>query len=404
MASIHQIAVLILCLATLQAQAQSLSYEKAMPLGLKNSPIVSEQKAYRLEKIGPALDETALLNPELEYEYNLDSREHEITLSQPLRLSDISLQRYAYKNLLKEINTYQKKLDLLQTYQQLATKYYNLYTLQEQKKYIEEHLDFLNKVSNTVHHSINHNNLSTAEIYAFDADILSTRTELSLIKEELETNKTDFAQIFGLANSHIYLQQPPTIKLSASYEQILNTAQTNPSLQKMLTLKTQEAENNVALVRQDRYMPVIVPKVVYNYDNMEDSDSWKLGLSLSVPLWNRQNGAYGALKAKEHAARKELQALNAVSFPEVVKKAYQNLAAQSKALEQYTQHILPDYRQSVKKMEASFNAGQFNIFDVWQIREKYLAAQEKYLALLNNTLTTKHTLEILIGTRLEDIR
>ncbi len=394
----------LLCTIGYSAATLALDYNQALEQGLKNSPFAAEVTKIRLENIAPQLDETKLADPEIEYEYNIEGQEHEVTLSQPFRLSDITLTRLSYRDILNELNNAEAKLDLLRVYHQISRSYYELYVLQERKKYKQEHLNFLNKVSHIVHRSINHNNLSTAEIYAFDADILSTQTELDVLKEELNNEQTAFAQFLNVFDKNMSLRQPPMITVPVSLDQILKKTNEYPSRRKMLELEHKQAKEQLAILSQDRYAPLISPKVVYGYNRQEKEDDWKVGLSLSVPLWNRQDGAYSALKAREKSAKLQLASLDKVSFNEVVAKAYKKLSVQASAAGKYAEIIIPDYRESVNKMETSFANGRFTVFDVWQIREKYLNAQEQYLNALENTLEAKIELEMLIGTRLEDVQ
>nr|QIM10337.1 hypothetical protein PlAlph_0910 [uncultured Alphaproteobacteria bacterium] len=384
--------------------ALALNYNQALEQGLKNSPFAAEVRKIRLENYGAQIDETKLSNPEIEYEYNIDGKEHEVTLSQPFRLSDITLKQLSYRSILKELNCTEAKLDLLRIYHQVSRSYYDLYVLQEQKKYKQEHLKFLNKVSQTVHRSINHNNLSTAEIYAFDADILSTQTELDVLKEDLNNGQIAFARFLNISDKKMTLKQPPQITVPVSLKKILQKTDEYPSQHRMLELQRKQAGEKLEILAQDRYAPIISPKVVYGYNRQERKDDLKVGLSLSIPLWNRQDGAYSALKAKKKSATIQLESQDKVSFNKIISNAYKKLSVQAAAVNKYAKVILPDYRKSVNKMETSFANGRFTVFDVWQIREKYLNAQEQYLNALKNALEAKIELEILIGTRLEDIQ
>lgn len=396
--------LVLLCGIVIPNATSALDYNQALEQGVRNSPFVAEVRKIRLENYGLQLDETKLSNPEIEYEYNIDGKEHEVTLSQPFRPSDITLTRLSYRDILNELNSAEARLDLLRIYHQISRSYYDLYVLQEQKKYKQEHLNFLNKVSHIVHRSINHNNLSSAEIYAFDADILSTQTELEVLKEDLDNGQIAFAQFLNVPDKNMTLRQPPLITVPVSLNKILEKINEYPSQRQMLELQYKQAGEQLVILAQDRYAPIISPKVVYGYNRQEKEDEWKVGLTLSVPLWNRQDGAYSALKAREKSARIQLASLENVSFNEVISKAYKKLSAQAAAVSKYAKVILPGYRKSVSKMETSFANGRFTVFDVWQIREKYLNAQEQYLNALKNALEAKIELEMLIGTRLEDIQ
>lgn len=384
--------------------AGALDYNSALEQGLKNSPLKADLKKQRLEIYGPQLDDTNLSNPEIEYEYNIDGQEHEITLSQPLRPSDITFSRRSYRDTLEELNKAEAELNRLRFYHEITRAYYDLYILQEQKKYKQEHLNFLNKVSHIVHRSINHSNLSTAEIYAFDADILATQTDLSVLEENLQNQQILFAQFLNISDANMILKQPPLTSKLVSLNVIMHDLDKVPSKRRMLELQYKQADEQVAILSQDRFAPIISPKVVYGYNQQEKKDDFKVGLSLAIPLWNRQDGAYSALKAQKRSAKIQLASLDNVSFDELVARAYKKLSVQNATIKKYITVILPNYKKSVDRMEASFAAGRFSVFDVWQIREKYLNAQEQYLNTLKNTLEAKIELEMLIGARLEDIQ
>lgn len=394
----------LLCGAALPIQARTLDFKESVARGYLYSPFAAQTEKVRLEAIGPETDDTKLLNPGLEYTYNIDGKEHEAKLEQPLRISDITLARRDYRKQLSERNTLEKELDKLRIYHQTAASYYDLYILQEREKFKREHLAFLNKVSQIVHGSINHNNLSAAEIYTFDADILATKTDLQLLNADLQSARTAFARYLNLPDEKIALRRPPEIKLAVPLKSILKRIGDFPTQRQMLAMNYEQARQKLKISGQDRYMPVISPEVVYGFNDREGEDEFKVGVTLSIPLWNRLDGTYSALKAGEKAAERELNALDEVTFEALVARAYQKLEAQIGAVKRYAGVILPDYRNSVQKTEASFANGQFTIFDVWQIREKYLEAQKNYLELLRGALAAKTELETLIGARLEDLQ
>ncbi len=400
----YVLAVFLLGSTVMAAQARTLDFKEAVERGYLNSPFAAQTEKARLEAIGPETDDTKLLNPGLEYTYSIDGKEHEATLEQPLRISDITLARYDYRKQLDERNILEKELDRLRIYHQTAAAYYDLYILQEREKFKREHLDFLNKVSHIVHSSINHNNLSAAEIYTFDADILATKTDLQLLKADLQSSRTAFARYLNLPDEKLTLRRPPVITLTVPLKSILKRIDDFPTQRHILAMNYSQAQQKLKILNQDRNMPVISPEIVYGFNDRESEDEFKVGITLSIPLWNRQDGAYSALKAGEKAAKRELDAMDEVTFEALVSRAYHRLEAQTDALKRYAETILPDYQRSVQKTEASFANGQFTIFDVWQIREKYLDAQKNYLELLRGALVAKTELEMLIGARLEDMQ
>ena len=394
--------VCIICMAC-HIHAKTISFEESITYGI-NSTFASEAERNRSEIIGSQLDDITISNPELSVEYTPDNHAHEIWISQPIHISSITLARNSYKQLLKRIDSFEKQLDLLQVYHQVSLLYYELYIMQEEARYMQEQLNFLNKVSRIVHGSINKNNLSLGEIDAFDADVLSARMEVNRINETLSGQRLLFIQALKLPYNTVSLDKPPLISVPASLDSILSNLETYPSKRKMLSMRYQQAKEQVSISKQDRFAPIIAPKIGFGNDNFEKKSEWKIGVSVSIPLWNRNAGRHDALKANERFLKSELEALENVSFEEIITRTHKKLTSQIEAVNNYQTRILPSYARSLNRIEASFLRGQISIFDVWQIREKYTQAQGQSLTALKNAVLAKIELEQLIGTRLEDIQ
>ena len=397
------IIVCVIVSMALHIYAKTIDFEESITYGIINSTFASEAEKNRLEAFGSLFDEMSVPNPELSFEYNPDNHAREIAISQPFRISNITLSGSFYKQLLKKIDGFEKQLDLLRVYHHVSLLYYDLYVIQEEAHYMQERLNFLNRVSRTVHRSINKNNLSIGEIYAFDADILSARAEMEQMNQTLSGQQLLFVQALKLSGDTVSLKKPPMITVSTSLDNMLSNLEKYPTKRKMLSMRYQQAKEQVSISKQDRFAPIIAPKIGYGNDNYEKKDEWKIGVAVSIPLWNRNSNRHDALKANERFLKNELNALDNVNFEEVVTRAYNRLTSQIETVNNYQTRILPAYERSLNRIEASFLRGQISIFDVWQIREKYSQAQGQSLTALRNALLAKIELEQLLGTRLEDI-
>ncbi len=391
------------CLLSIVAYAKNITFDEALSYGLINSIFVDKFEKERTEKFGFEFDDTKLENPEIEYEYNLKNNTNSLQLAQPFRLSDITLSRKSYKKLLDKLVANEEKLDLLKLYHQISLIYYDLYIIQEKHKYEQQRLSFLNKVYKQIHNSMNQDSLLSAEIYAFDADKLSIEENIKQLSAEVKKSKLDFLQTLNLSDTSLVLSEPPTIKLSMSFDQLLKSIQHTPNYRDMLALRHNQAKEMLKILKQDRYFPKIQPKIIYGQTDDNRKSEFGAGLTLSIPLWNKQDGQYSALKANEKYLQKEIETIDNISFEEMLKNAYDRLETQISIFQKYHNKIVPMYRQSVQKIEDSFINGQTTIIDVWQIREKSYETYEKYLFSLKNVLIAKIELETLIGSRLEDL-
>lgn len=394
--------IVALAAIALPVEAKTISLEEAVAIGIANSPIRAEVEKDRLEAIGGELDSTNLENPELEFSHNLKNSNSDIMLSQPIRWSDLTLKRYSYKNSLKKLNSYEKKLDLLKIYHRVAASYYQLYVLQQERDFVQSQISFIIKAKKNIHASINSNNMLPAEILAFDTDSQALELQERQIKKQVQKLELEFLQSLNMPKTKLSLKKPELLQKLPSFLMVWESVGNKPSYQKILEMRYKNAQNRLHILETDRYMPVIAPQ--FGYSKEEDDNGAVAGLSISIPLWNTSRGEYKALKADKRFYQSQIAALNQVSFEELVKSSYNILQEQLQILQGYQKRVLPNYAKSLRQMEESFLNGQASVLDIMQVREKYMSAQIQYLQSMQNSLNAQMDLETLIGAKLGDLK
>ncbi len=384
--------------------AETLTLDKALASAFIHSPFVSELQKNRLNTFGAETDDTALLSPELEWEYDVDSHSSDISFTQPLRLSDLTLTRFDYKKLLETMNRQEERLDALRLYHRITLLYCETFLAQEELKYTLLNQAYLEKANETVTRSLNRNGISKTEAALLKADTMTVREEAAAQKWHKQKIFLDFGQQIGLSNDELTLEPPPRIQIKATLKQVLETAQNQPSYQYMLNLQEQQAAKKLSIAKQDAYFPILEPKIKYGYDNEENQDSWQAGLTLTIPLWNHSNGRIKALKAEEAWIKTQQRNLEKVGFETLIKNHYQTAQRLSQRAETYFKEILPLYEKSIAETEEAFNKGEASVLVVWQAKEKWTSAQTAALLALKEAYEAKAVLEIYIGSRLEDIQ
>ena len=390
--------LLLLAVCIIPSQAEIIDLNQSISHAVVNSPLAAEKIAIRLADTAEQLDRNRLTNPAFGIEFNQEGI-LEAALEQPLRLSDIAGSRQSYKRLLNEINTLEERLDLLSITQQTEAAYYDLYILQEEESFSRQRLGFLNQAKKYINNSINFNGMNEADVITFEADVLAAQTESNNLRFTLEHEYMIFLRFLNVEFKDITLKTPDTVSLP-NLEAVLNAVKSNPSPKKMLELKRDRAEKELRVFNQDRRLPVITPGVKYKKDNDELSGL----IALEVPLWDSKKNQYEVHLADLTRAKALLSVFDNIPLDEIIKRAYGHLSNQIETVNAYHTKILPIYQKGVTKIEDNFLRGQASVIEVWQIREKQLDAQAKYLGSLKTLLNAKTDLELLIGIRLEDIQ
>ena len=108
---------------------------------------------------------------------------------------------------------------------------------------------------------------------------------------------------------------------------------------------------------------------------LEDNLGYNMGLSLSIPIFNRNQTKSSVAKAKINKQRAELQLLNSqVQLREDIEKAYADAKA---ALNQYisAETSLKAQEESFKNAQESYNLGVMTSFDFDQVRNRLVDAK-----------------------------
>ncbi len=388
----------------LAAYAEILTLDKTLEYAFINSPIIFELQKNRLTTFAYEADTTQLLNPEVEWEYDLDNHSSEITVSQPFRLSDLTLSRFNYKKLLEKIDSQEERLDALRLYHQITLAYCEAYLAQEAFKYALLNQTYLEKANKTVIRSFNNNGLSKMEAALLEADTLAITEETQAKKWEKEEIFLSFMQKIGIQNQVLSLKRPPRFTIKTTLADVLKAAQKNPSYQQILALQKKQTEQKLTITKQDSYFPILEPKIIYGYNNEENQDTWRAGLILSIPLWNQNSGQLKALKAEDSLIETRQINLEKIGFENLIEKKYQAACYFSERAEAYFTKILPLYEKSITETEEAFTKGEVSVLVVWQAKEKWATAQTTALIALKEAYEAKADLELLIGSRLEDIQ
>lgn len=385
-----------------EAAAKKIDLDEALSLGISNSSVAYAIRAETKQLFGGDVDDTNLQNPELSLTYRGD-HSSEVVLSQPLRLSDISLKRYSYRELLRSIESSEQKLDLLRIANQIKAKYYELYVAQKELQFVEKQLELSQKIQKNINSAI-YTELSTAEFAVFASENKVLASEKQNLKKSLASKELLLAQELGIKAERLELKEPNLPYLPKSFKQIAEALEKQPNYQKMLKLKYEQAQKKLAIAKEDGRFPSISPQVGYGLKSYERADDWSVGVGISIPLWDRSAGKISAANAEMRLYQAQIKELENVSFEEVLLRQFAVLKEQQTQALLYKNQIIPELVKASKSMEQSFMNGSASPLDYLQVRDKEMQAQMRYLEVLTQINAAKSDMEMMIGTRLEDLR
>ena len=138
---------------------------------------------------------------------------------------------------------------------------------------------------------------------------------------------------------------------------------------------TTRAAADVELARRNRFSDVYViyqPFTLQNNSpyNSPSSTSWTLGATVSVPVWDRNQGVIRRAQTNVEQTRLETRAQERVALSDV-EDAYNEYVTTRKSVERMEQHVLPHARKVLDDNLKVYRQGQAPFLS-------YLAAQRAY--------------------------
>lgn len=144
-------------------------------------------------------------------------------------------------------------------------------------------------------------------------------------------------------------------------------------------------ERTRLLLKREQVQPI--PNVTvgagYVRQNQNRSDDWTIGVSVPIPLWNRNQGNIMAANAQVAEAVQEVGRVEN-DLVERVATAYRDYAAARQRAERYRTSILPKARETYQLSLKAFQGGQFEYLRVLEAQRSVAQAQLEYIRALGD--------------------
>jgi len=149
-----------------------------------------------------------------------------------------------------------------------------------------------------------------------------------------------------------------------------------------------------------RYTPErnIIEGLLDPVDRIVDSSKlFSFGISIPLPLLNRQQGDIAEAVSLRTRARSERLALEQTVRRDVL-LAYQRWEATRRSLEVYTRNVLPENQQSFQIVQLSYRLGESKLLDIISQQRLFLEAQSNVITSQKTYYAAWVELESAIGT------
>ena len=381
------------------AAAEPLSLAKAIELALEGNPEVAAAKRQWEATEGQVLQGRSRPNPELAYSLE-DTRSKTRTQSWQLNLPvELGGKRAARtKAAEKTREQAQAQLAELQATVRanVAAAYFDVLTAQERLVLARDSAALAKSSTDTVSKRVAAGNVSPVEESKARVAEAGVRVELAQAASE---QRNALSRLFALLG-----------RIDAPYTVLEGKAENLPSVPSLADLQPLissapgvvlariEVDRRKALtaLEQSKRVPDVTVSVGMQRSNETQRNVLLFGVSVPLPVFDRNQGNLLEALKLEDKARDELQAATVRLHSEVA-QARERLSTITAEVQSLQQDVLPGAKSAYDAATIGFENGKFNFLEVLDAQRTYFTAKSQYLKALGEAHRAAADIDRLLG-------
>lgn len=352
-------------------------------------------------------------NPEISFELEdfggtgsvegFDGTETTILLSQLIPLGGKLSKRKKVASLNSKLGSWDYETVRLNVLTQTTINYLNVLASQDQLALELELVSLAEKVHTTVSELVQAGEISPIQEKRSQVVLSQTKINLERSKRELEaakkilssswgTNEPQFDEVKGNLNS---ISPIPTFK---KLKDLLNE---NPDIARWVT----EMEQREAALKLEKANAIPDPFISggYRHISEKDDNAFVIGLSIPIPILDRNQGAISAAARRLNKAVEEQRNAEVV-VNAALARAYKTLSASYEEVILLKDDVLPEAQSAYESIFEGYREGKFALLDVLVAQRTVFDARLQYIEALLSYHSSRANVERLTGTPIEEIQ
>ncbi|MCS4096994.1 cobalt-zinc-cadmium efflux system outer membrane protein [Salinibacter ruber] len=189
-----------------------------------------------------------------------------------------------------------------------------------------------------------------------------------------------------------------------SLDSVESALDRNPALARQQD-EIEQARAVVSLEKSDR-LPV--PAVTVGWQRFggrtgSDRTALKAGVSLPLPLWDRNQGAVQRARFRLERARRQREAAR-VQLDTTLSKAYRSLASAQSEAQTIAEETLPAARSAFESVRQGYRQGKFDYLEVLDAQRTLFGVRRQQIQALSRYYRARVRVERLVATPLEELQ
>lgn len=390
-----------------------LTMADALRLALQHNPTLAGFAAEIRASDAAALQAGLLPNPELGIEVEnfagqddlqgFDGAETTLALSQLIELGDKRSKRQQVAVLEKDLAgwDYQgKKIEVLAS---AAKAFIQVLVAQEQVSLNDELVRLAEKTAAAVSERADAGKVSPMENTRAQVELAAARSEAHKAFRELEAARQRLSAFWGAERAGFtrVVGDLDEITPLPPEEAIRSLPQSNPVLARWQS-ELDRSEAVLDLARSEAVPDLNFTAGVRNFQDT-GNNALVVGVSLPIPLFDRNQGGVGEARAKLEKARQEQRAAK-VTLQTELAETWQSLSAAYVESSTLRDKILPGAHEAYESTELGYREGKLDFLQMLDAQRTLFTVKRQYLLALGGYHMTSTDMERLIGASLKSLQ
>lgn len=348
-------------------------------------------------------------NPELSFEVEnfagsgefsgTDNAETTLLVSQTFELGGKRSQRLAVGQLDKKLAERDYAVARATLVAETTTRFVDVLAAQQKLTLAADQSELAKKVLAVVNERIAAGKTANIEKLRFQALLVEADIRTAQARQELITARQVLAalwdqEIIDFTAAEGDIEQLPVFP---EWQELTEKLTKSPLLATQEAV-VEKADQNLALEEALRIPDLTVSLGGKNFEETNDN-AFVAGVAITLPLFDRNQGALGAAQVRQVQARATARATQ-LRLQTALGEIWQKLQATHLEATSLREQLLPAVEQSFEGITYGYQAGKFGYLEVLEAEQALFEAKSRYIEILTRYHKTYAELEQLLGQRL----
>ena len=369
----------------LQAEAAALlTLQKAIALALDGNLDLAIARREIEATQGQVIQGQARPNPELAYlleDQRAQTRTQSVQINLPIEMGGKRAARITAAERGRDIAAEELNVRRVEVRAAVVAAFFETLAAQERAALAQASADLARRATDAVAKRVAAGKVSPVEETKARVAEAGVRVELAQAQSEQRSARARLASLLG-ANPPRFTQVAGSVDdlpVIPSLDDIQQRLSASSALRRA-QLEV-ERRRSLADVERSKQTPDITVSLGVKRPNELQRNQLMLGVSVPLPLFDRNQGNLLEALKREDKARDELQALNVRLDTEVL-QARERLASVRGEIDVLQREVLPGAKSAYDAATVGFENGKFNFLEVLDAQRTYFAAQSQCLKAL----------------------